>query len=72
MHYRLREPGAREHDPGEPAANQECETRHDSATGQRTRIDGGAPRDGATAGVILFVAVFAVSMLQLRLLRSED
>jgi multiple sugar transport system permease protein len=27
---------------------------------------------GATAGVILFVAVFAVSMLQLRLLRSED
>jgi multiple sugar transport system permease protein len=27
---------------------------------------------GATAGVVLFVAVFAVSMLQLRLLRSED
>lgn len=27
---------------------------------------------GATAGVILFVAVFAISMLQLRLLRSED
>jgi multiple sugar transport system permease protein len=27
---------------------------------------------GATAGVVLFVAVFAVSMVQLRLLRSED
>jgi len=27
---------------------------------------------GATAGVILFAAVFAVAMLQLRLLRSED
>ena len=27
---------------------------------------------GATAGVILFAAVFAVSMVQLRLLRSED
>jgi ABC-type sugar transport system permease subunit len=27
---------------------------------------------GATAGVVLFLAVFAVSMLQLRLLRSED
>ena len=27
---------------------------------------------GATAGVVLFAAVFAVSMLQLRLLRSED
>jgi multiple sugar transport system permease protein len=27
---------------------------------------------GATAGVVLFVAVFAVSLVQLRLLRSED
>jgi ABC-type sugar transport system permease subunit len=27
---------------------------------------------GATAGVVLFIAVFAVSMLQLRLLRAED
>ena len=27
---------------------------------------------GATAGVVLFAAVFAVSMLQLRLLRSKD
>ncbi|MDP9286375.1 MAG: sugar ABC transporter permease, partial [Actinomycetota bacterium] len=27
---------------------------------------------GATAGVVLFVAVFAVSMLQLRILRSDD
>ena len=27
---------------------------------------------GATAGVVLFVAVFAVSMLQLRLLRADD
>jgi multiple sugar transport system permease protein len=27
---------------------------------------------GATAGVVLFVVVFAISMLQLRLLRSED
>ena len=27
---------------------------------------------GATAGVVLFAAVFAVSMVQLRLLRSED
>ena len=27
---------------------------------------------GATAGVVLFAAVFVVSMMQLRLLRSDD
>ena len=27
---------------------------------------------GATAGVILFLLVFAISMVQLRLLRSDD
>jgi multiple sugar transport system permease protein len=27
---------------------------------------------GATAGVVLFASVFAISMLQLRVLRSDD